>query len=171
MIVLGTRESFSATARFLQQAAEPVGCMPRSSLYVKLKSMRPGRSCGTKQGKRERRFTSSLWERCGGTSITCEGEDGAVRTASGEEVGHVAAACEDKDGRGPQIIRHGSRRRAQLLAGAPIGGLSELWQDDVAMLLLPGTPPACTSEQVCSTSVLSSRETDRMQPFSGMLLP
>lgn len=77
---------------------------------------------------------------CCGTGSTCEGKDRAVRPTSGEEVRHVAAASEDEDGRGPQVIGHGGCRCAELLAGPPIRGLSELWQDDIPMLLLPGTP-------------------------------
>ena len=30
--------------------------------------------------------------------LTCEGKDGAVRSASGQEVGHVASSGVDKDG-------------------------------------------------------------------------
>ena len=68
---------------------------------------------------------------------TCEGKDGAVRPAAGEEVGHVAAAGEHKDGSGAQVVGHGSSRSAELLAGAPIRYMCQLRKDDIPMLLLP----------------------------------
>ncbi len=69
--------------------------------------------------------------------LTCEGEDWAVRSAAGQEVGHVAAPGVHKDGPGTQAVGHGGRACAELLALPAFQLLCQGFQHQMAMLLLP----------------------------------
>ena len=69
--------------------------------------------------------------------MTCEGKDGAIRPASRQEVGHVAAPGVDKDCGGPQVVSHSGCTCAQLLAHPAIGIGSQRWKHDLPILLLP----------------------------------
>ena len=67
---------------------------------------------------------------------TCEGKDGAVRAASGQEVGHVAPPGVHKDGRSPQGICHHRRACTQLLAHPAICIRGQVGQHYLPILLL-----------------------------------
>ncbi len=87
----------------------------------------------------------------GGTS---EGKHGAVRPAARQEVGHVAAARVDEDRARAQVVRHGGRAGAQLLAHAPVWDVGQLRQHDLPVLLLPARGQANKPSQMFPFSSL-----------------